>query len=176
MRNCRGHRGPPLLHLLPAGFEYEQQRPFWKSLVVAVDPDARAEQVVEPELIAWRGVELTAERKTERTGASGGPIGTPIEPQGVCARLGRVGDPQQLEVPLGPHQAPVTGPLPRVRSPGVQHPPVVLEPPRRPIGISYQARTRSSSSIAARTLRVFDRHHPTGGGQICSIAGQQPYR
>jgi hypothetical protein len=45
---------PTLLHLLVAGFEHEYQRTFREPLVVAMDPDARSEDVIEPELIAMR--------------------------------------------------------------------------------------------------------------------------
>lgn len=89
--------------------------------------------------MAMRRFDLAAKRKTDRTGARGGPIRATIKAQRVGACLSRVGHPQQLEEPLGPHQAPVACPLTAVRLASVQHPPVVHKSPRGLSGVGHHA-------------------------------------
>jgi hypothetical protein len=67
-----GDRAPSpaaLLHLVLVGFEHEDQRAFRVALVVAMNPDARAERDVEPELIAACRLDLAQEAESERARA-----------------------------------------------------------------------------------------------------------
>jgi hypothetical protein len=82
-------RAPALLHLLFGGFQDEDQRPLGGPLVVAMNPDARPECVVEPELVAMRWVELAAKPEAEGTGARGRPVPATVEPQRLARASAR---------------------------------------------------------------------------------------
>lgn len=142
MRDGLGHRAPlpaTLVHLLLVGFEHEDQRTFRTALVVAMDPDARSERVIEPELVAVYRVDLAPEAQSERAGARGGPVGATVQAQRIRAGLRGVGQPQELEVLLRPEHPSVSRALPAVSLAGVEHPPVVFEAPHRLIGIADHA-------------------------------------
>jgi hypothetical protein len=134
MRDGLGHRAPlpvTLVHLLLVGFEHEDQRTFRTALVVAMDPDARSERVIEPELVAVYRVDLAPEAQSERAGARGGPVGATVQAQRIRAGLRGVGQPQELEVLLRPEHPSVSRALPAVPWPGSSTHPSCSRPPDR---------------------------------------------
>ncbi len=134
------HSSVALADLVPGHLQHKDKRPFRESLVVAMNPDARPERVVEPKLVAVRSVDPAAEPKTEWAGPRRSAVGATIEPQRIGACLADIGHPHQLEEQPRPHQPPVSRPLPAVRLSRVKHPPVIFKAPRCRTGIAHDAK------------------------------------